>query len=274
MSGSGKLPVLAGGRVAGLAPQSLDEAFRLAQALSMAGEMVPADYRNRPEAALAAIVRGAELGLSPMQSLSSIAVIGGRAALFGDALLALVMRHGHHVDVELVGEGDDRKAVATLTRSSGRKVIRSFSVADAKQAKLWGKLSRDGKPTPWVLYPDRMLSARARAFAIRDGAPDCLMGLAIGEEMQDAVAWGPDAAVDVTPEPSAEVDLDDHIRDLRARLRDARSVEELHTAVARIAEPLAQLQDRDRDLHDELVAYIDLRRVELEDEALGGEVAS
>jgi hypothetical protein len=38
---------------------------------------------------------------------------------------------------------------------------------------------------PWIMYPDRMLFNRARAFALRDGFADALMGLGIYEEVRD-----------------------------------------------------------------------------------------
>jgi hypothetical protein len=56
---------------------------------------------------------------------------------------------------------------------------RTFSVADAKRAKLWFKAG------PWTTYPDRMLQMRARGFAIRDTFPDALRGVIIAEEAQD-----------------------------------------------------------------------------------------
>jgi hypothetical protein len=43
------------------------------------------------------------------------------------------------------------------------------------------------KKQPWILYPDRMLFNRARAFPLRDGFADALMGLSIAEEVMDAM---------------------------------------------------------------------------------------
>lgn len=143
---------------------------------------------------MAALLQGASIGLPPMQSLQYIAVVNGRPSIWGDALPALVMAAGHFVDVELTGEGDNMVATATLTRKDGKTVVRSFSMADAKKAGL------ANKPGPWQQYPGRMLQMRARAFAVRDGAPDALVGLAIAEEVQD---YGPDTARDVTPRAAA-----------------------------------------------------------------------
>jgi hypothetical protein len=174
-----------------LDPDRLNSLYRLAKALSMSGDMVPPAFRGNPEATMAAIQRGLELELAPMQALSSIAVINGRAAIWGDALIALVQRAGHHVDVEFEGSGDTLTAVATLTRGdTGRQIVRRFGIADAKRAGLLNK------PGPWQQYPQRMLAARARSWAIRDGAADALMGLQIADDVQ---SYGPDRARDVTP---------------------------------------------------------------------------
>jgi hypothetical protein len=61
--------------------------------------------------------------------------------------------------------------------------IGRFTVRDAKRANLWMNSNKD----PWIKYPDRMLFNRARAFALRDGFADALMGLSIAEEVMDAM---------------------------------------------------------------------------------------
>lgn len=190
-----KPPIKAGGALAAMVPQDLDQAFRLSQALAGAGDMVPKAYQGQPQMIMAAIARGMEVGLPPMQALSSIAVINGRATLWGDALVALVQKAGHHIDVSYEGEGESLRAVATLTRGdSKRQVVRTFSMTDAKRAGLLGKQG------PWMQYTSRMLGHRARAWAIRDGAADALMGMDVTEEVQD---YGPEAARDITPSAPA-----------------------------------------------------------------------
>lgn len=180
MTEQSKPPVVAGKGMAAIVPQDVDQTFRLAQALAASGDMVPKHFQNRPNEVMAAIMRGMEIGLAPMQAISNIAVINGRASLWGDALPALMQRAGHHLDAEIIGEGDEMKAVATLVRGdTGRKITREFSVEDAKKANLWGKQG------PWQTYPKRMLMMRARAWAVRDGASDAMMGLQVAEEAQD-----------------------------------------------------------------------------------------
>src|SRR5262245_7366349 len=94
-----------------------------AEALTWAREiakstMVPNEYRGRPENCLLALQRGTELGLGPLQSLQSIAVINGKPAIYGDAMLGLVRASGWCEDVveTLEGEGDDMVARCVATR--------------------------------------------------------------------------------------------------------------------------------------------------------------
>jgi len=168
---------------AGIALQTFDDAFRFAQMVSKS-EFAPKDFRGKPESCLLAVQHGSEIGLSPMQSLQSIAVINGRPSIWGDAALAVVTASQmcEYVTEELEEgkEGETLVAICTAKRRGYPKptVVR-FSVADAKKAGLWGKAG------PWSQYPKRMLQLRARGFALRDAFPDVLKGLVTAEEAQD-----------------------------------------------------------------------------------------
>jgi hypothetical protein len=178
-----------------LAPQSFSEAERFARMLA-GTELVPAAYRNKPEAILVAMQMGFEVGLNPMQAIQNIAVIGGRPAIWGDAMLALVLSHPacEYVRDGVDGDGDARHGWCEAKRRGSPAIRRTFSVADAKRAGLWNKSG------PWQQYPDRMLQMRARGFALRDAFPDALRGLISQEEAQDLpAANGP--VVDVMAEP-------------------------------------------------------------------------
>lgn len=169
-----------GGAVSAFVPQTAGDAFRLAEAIAQAGRgMIPEIYEGNPGACFLAITKGAELGLAPLAALQYIAPIGGRATVWGDALPGLVQRAGHQLDERVRGKGDAMVATCTLIRSDGTKTTRRFSVEDARRAGLWGL------PGPWTQYPKRMLQMRARGFAVRDGAADLIMGLAVAEEVRD-----------------------------------------------------------------------------------------
>ena len=73
----------------GLALASFDDAFRVAKMVA-SSPFAPKDFQGKPELCFLAMQHGGEVGLSPMQSLQSIAVINGRPTIWGDAALALV----------------------------------------------------------------------------------------------------------------------------------------------------------------------------------------
>jgi len=165
----------------GLALATFDDAFRVAKMVA-SSPFAPKDFQGKPELCFLAMQHGGEVGLSPMQSLQSIAVINGRPSILGDAALALVQACPvcEYVREYLEGEGDNLTAVCEAKRQGypAPTTVR-FSVADAKKAGLWGKTG------PWTQYPSRMLQLRARGFALRNAFADALRGLVTAEEAQD-----------------------------------------------------------------------------------------
>jgi hypothetical protein len=140
-------------------------------------------HTPNPESVAARIIAGNEVGLSPVQSVNWIAIINGRAVIWGDAALALVRASGileGDITERYEGEGEERVAVCVTKRKGATEPRETrFSVADAKTAKLWGK---EG---PWTEYPDRQLMWRARGWNLRDNFNDVLCGLGIAEEELD-----------------------------------------------------------------------------------------
>lgn len=176
-------------RVHAIIPQTLDDAFRLG-AMIFASGLAPYSLKSK-EAVCAAVMYGMEIGLPPMQAVQSIAVIGGKPAIFGDAAIALVRQSGLLVYIRerVEGEGDARVGICEVGRRNQdgtvEEIAERFSVAQAKAAGLWDKRGRNGEATPWQLYPERMLRFRARGFALRDLFSDVLKGLRTAEEVED-----------------------------------------------------------------------------------------
>ena len=164
-----------------IAPADLQQAMSFCKIMSESN-FVPQTYRNKPGDILAAVTMGAEIGLGPMQSLLGIAVINGKPSIYGDTLLSLVLNHPDCEDVieTIENEGTDKALARCEVRRRGRQpAVRTFSVDDAKRARLWGKKG------PWTDYPLVMLKHRARGFALRDTFADALAGLVSTEEARD-----------------------------------------------------------------------------------------
>lgn len=180
-------------------PMNIEDAFRLAKAFALA-EMLPKSYMaGTPEKAQAmaftAMQLGAEVGMSPMQSIQSIAVVNGMPSIWGDAQKALVISSGlcEYIKESYSGNpfDDDFKAICTVKRKGQDEATEEFSVADARKAGLWGKTGT------WTSYPKRMIKYRARSFALRDVFPDVLKGLTHSTEELDGLE-------DVTPKSPRE----------------------------------------------------------------------
>lgn len=194
------VPLRAGHR--GLVLGTVEEMWRFAKYLIASG-MAPS-HIQKPEQAIIAMQMGAEIGLAPMGSVQAIGVIKGKPSLFGDALLAVCRQHPawdesgfkeHYTGTPMA---DDWTAHHQCRRKGGNNIVQSFSVAEAKAAKLWGSGS-------WATYPRRMLMWRARGFGLRDGFADALSGFISSEEAQDYPAPEVRATVvsSTAPEPSS-----------------------------------------------------------------------
>lgn len=162
-----------------LSPQTFEQALTFCDYLADS-DLVPKDFKGKPANCLIAIQWGAELGLKPLQALQNLAIINGRPALWGDAVIALVRSSPL---CEFISETDDgHTATCRVKRRGEPEEVRTFSMDDARSAGLVGKAG------PWTQYPKRMRQMRARAFALRDVFPDVLRGLPIAEEMMDIPA--------------------------------------------------------------------------------------
>ena len=251
-------------RASGLALQSFDDAFRFSKMVA-ASEFAPKDFKGKPESCLLAIQHGSEVGLSPMQSLQSIAVINGRPTIWGDAALALVQACSvcEYVREYLEGEGDNLTAVCEAKRQGypAPTTVR-FAVADAKKAGLWGKTG------PWTQYPSRMLQLRARGFALRNAFADALRGLVTAEEAQDYPTQPepvvvrpkfPETVVKLKAEPAKSAATD--IEKARLAVSDAKDIAGLNRLRTLAGQRLTEGKFTKAE-HDELVQLM-LHRAEM-----------
>jgi len=178
-----------------LSPRNFEQALTFSEYLADS-DMVPKDFKGKPGNCLIAMQWGAELGLKPLQALQNLAIINGRPALWGDAVIALVRASPL---CEFVIETDDGSTATCRVKRRGEpEQFKTFGMDDAKTAGLLGKSG------PWTQYPKRMRQMRARAFALRDVFPDVLRGMAVAEELLDAPAAPKDMGpADVVQPPAA-----------------------------------------------------------------------
>lgn len=154
----------------------LDPAHRMATAIAKT-DFVPTALRNRPEAVMACILYGNEIGVGPMQALAKIHIVEGRPAPAAELMRAMAMARGHEVWVE---DSSNTRVVICGRRADSEHVTKvQWTLDDAKKANLAGK-------KVWQSYPRAMLLARASAELCRLVFPDVLGGMSYSrEELED-----------------------------------------------------------------------------------------
>ena len=165
-------------------PRTMDEAMKFCEIMAKS-DLVPTGYKDKPGNIMVAIQMGQELGMTPMRALRSIAVINGRASIWGDDMLAMVLASPV---CEYVNESESTETmgICRLKRKGCVEQVSTFTLEDAKRAGLLGKQG------PWQTNPRRMLRLRARGFGLRDTFADVLAGLVSVEEALDRPATDPE----------------------------------------------------------------------------------
>lgn len=139
-------------------------------------EFVPDTMRGKPAVVAAAILYGRELGLAPMTSLRSVALIKGRPALSSEAMRAMVLAAGHHIAFEEMTSA--RCVIIGRRRGSEDSTRVVFTMDDAKKMGVGGNAQ-------YSKMPRQMLAARATAELCRLIFADVIGGLVADVEVDD-----------------------------------------------------------------------------------------
>ena len=139
--------------------------------------VAPQAYRGKPAEAAAAILAGAEVGLSPIASLRAFDNIQGTPAPKAITLRAIAQGLGHEVRID---ESTPLIAVVSGRRKGDTEWQTStWTIERAQQMGLTGKQQ-------WKQQPAAMLVARATAEVCRWIASDAIMGMPYtAEEIRD-----------------------------------------------------------------------------------------
>lgn len=145
---------------AAIMPQSVDDLIRVGKMLAASGYF--ADAKSEAQA-VAKVLAGLELGLSPMVSMTGVHVIEGKPSVGAHLMAALVRRSGRY-DYRVIEHTDAVCEIEFL--DGGQAIGRSrFTMEDAKKA---GASTRPN----WQRYPRNMLFARAMSNGVRWYCPD------------------------------------------------------------------------------------------------------
>lgn len=152
--------------------QAARQAHQIAESLARTS-FVPRSLQGKPGDITAAILTGQELGMQPMAALRSLDIIQGTPALRAHAMRALVLSHGHQIQVV--------ESTPVLCVMRGRRKgdeewqTVEWSIERAQQLGLTGK-------DQWRKQPQAMLIARATSEICRLIAADVLFAVPYATE--------------------------------------------------------------------------------------------
>lgn len=185
-------------------------------------------WKGNPQGAAAAILKGSEVGLTPVTALGAFDNIQGTPAPKAITLRALVQSHGH--DLEIIEETPERAVARYRRKGASEWRTTEFTLDDAARMNLLGKDN-------WKKQPGAMLVARVTSKAARLVASDVILGIGYSaEEVADSDDWQ-------RPAPAAPTASADHR--LRAALNPSPAPDAATSepAVDDAAAPLVTPQD-------------------------------
>lgn len=165
--------------------QEAKAANQLAVALAST-TFVPAHFRGKEGDATAAILMGAELGLSPLAAFRSIYVVHGTPALYARGMVALAQSQGHEVWTEKSTETE--VVVKGRRKGSQQTETAKWTIARAQKA---GYTSNK----KYATNPEEMLYSKAAAEVCRKIAADVLAGVPHSVEELELEQGGPTTTV-------------------------------------------------------------------------------
>ena len=192
-------------------------------------DFAPAGLRGKPEAVMAAMLTGHEIGIGPMQALSEISVINGRPCMSAKLMRALVHRAGHDLWFEVKSNTKVTICARRADWPEDRVAKVTWTMDDAKAAGLSGGQN-------YRKYPRAMLAARATGEICRDNFADVLGGIGYTpEELSDGDLVADD---DLVVESRADVAPPEKATNVRkAKVAPARKTAAAKAAPAPAPEP-------------------------------------
>lgn len=151
------------------------QASRLAEQIART-DFVPDGLKGNPAAVMAAMLKGHEVGMAPMQALSHIHVIKGRPTISAEGQRALVLAAGHSIRVKKLTPEACTLIGTRSGEADGTEV--TYTLDEAKKAGI-------ARGNNWANHPTDMLLARASTRLCRAVFPDVTGGLSSYEEVVD-----------------------------------------------------------------------------------------
>lgn len=165
----------------GLEPSTIQGALWLAKGL------VESRLYQRfagPEAIMAIIIRGRELGIGALTALDCFHVVEGKPYPNAHFIIAKAKEHPDCEYFQFV-EGDDTKATwETKNRRNPQPTRFTYTIDQAKAAGRVAPSRKTGEPNQWMKMPAELLRKTSGVQLARIEYPDAALGLYSYEEME------------------------------------------------------------------------------------------
>ena len=161
-----------------LEPRTMPEAIQLAK--HMFESRLFSAY-GTPQAVLATVLAGRELGIPAMASLRAFHIIEGKPTMSAGTIQSLVLK-SKHCRYFRCTERTAERATFVTKRGDDPEMALTYTIEEGKQA--WSKDEAAWKKSGWGRNPADMLVARAASKLARLVYPDVVAGLYAPEEME------------------------------------------------------------------------------------------
>lgn len=158
---------------------NMDEAWKVAGMLAKSG-LMPDALKGKPEDILVVLMTGAELGLSPMQSIREVYVVKGKGFVGALLRVALVKQSSQCIRWKLVESTEQVAVIETERRGEGVTRMQ-YALKDAERA---GLLGNDN----YKKNPALMLRRRCATQLADEVYPDVVRGVGAVEDAVEALA--------------------------------------------------------------------------------------
>ena len=147
-------------------------------------DMVPDQYKNKPENCMISIAMAIRLHVDPLMMLQTSYVVHGKPGIESKLAIALVNKSGTFtgpIRYRYNGEGPTRSCTAYATSKSSGEICEQTVTMEMARAEKWV----DKAGSKWKTLPDLMLAYRSAMFLARLNCPEALMGMSTNEELED-----------------------------------------------------------------------------------------
>lgn len=179
-----------------------NQAMMMAASLAKS-DLIPANYKGKPENCLIAIELSNRLSLSPFLVMQNMHVIQGRPSWSSSFIISCINASGKFQGC-LKFEIDEKKTKCrawAIEKETGAKLVSPNITLEMAEKEGW--LTKNG--SKWRTMPELMLRYRAASFFGRLYCPEIMNGMLSVEEAKDIAEPEIEEFIDVLAEPVEEV---------------------------------------------------------------------